>query len=142
MTDPAPASAHDLVKGPGPGSAWRVLVVEDDVLIRTDIEGTLDDGGFAVVGAPTDLKSAMAFVETRSRQIDCALIDVELGGHSCRPLVAAMEKLRIPYMLVTAHSEDTVRDMGYTGPVVEKPFTAPELSACLSNLVSRKPQEA
>ncbi|QFT98804.1 two-component response regulator [Roseovarius sp. THAF8] len=140
MTDPAPTSARDLAKAPG--SAWRVLVVEDDVLIRTDIEGTLDDGGFAVVGAPTDLKSAMTFVETRSRLIDCALIDVDLGGHSCRPLVAAMEKLRIPYLLVTAHSEDTVRDMGYTGPVVEKPFTARELSACLSNLVSRKPQEA
>lgn len=32
--------------------------------------------------------------------------------------------------------------MGYAGPVGEKPFKAPEVSACLTELVSCKPAEA
>lgn len=45
-------------------------------------------------------------------------------------------------LLVTAHSRDVVREMGYAGPVVEKPFKASDLSACLAELVSRKPEQA
>ncbi|MFN3211328.1 MAG: hypothetical protein ACE369_20505, partial [Roseovarius sp.] len=67
--------------------------------------------------------------------LDCALLDVDLGGKSCLPLAASLDAVRVPYLLVTAHCEAVVREMGFQAPVLEKPFRPGELSSRLAQLL-------
>ncbi|MGK7654040.1 response regulator [Roseovarius sp. B08] len=113
-----------------------MLVVEDDQFICEDIACTLTECGFSVAGTVQTLDAAMRFVKNRRGQFDCVLLDIDLGGQSCQPLAASLEALDLPYALVTAHSKDVVRDLGYRAPVIEKPFQNWRLSAELSNLVA------
>lgn len=127
---------------PGVGVPWRVLVVEDDPLIGEDIACTLDECGFSVVGRVQTLGDALRFVQDRSGQLDCVVLDIDLGGQSCQPLVASLETHKVPYALVTAHSPDVVHELGFRAPVIEKPFKTADLSMQLSGLFSQERQEA
>ncbi len=127
---------------PGHGVLRRVLVVEDDPLIGEDIACTLDECGFSVVGRVQTLGDAMRFVQDRAGQLDCVLLDIDLGGQSCQPLVASLETCKVPYALVTAHSRDVVHELGFRAPVIEKPFQAAHLSMQLSGLFSQERPEA
>lgn len=137
---PEPGEAASVL--PGMGALRRVLVVEDDDFISADIACTLDESGFNVAGTAQSLGAAMRFVRDNAGQFDCALLDVDLGGESCQPLAASLDGLNVPYLLVTAHSEDVVRELGFRAPVIEKPFQAVQLSNRLSGLFVREPQEA
>lgn len=100
---------------PGHGVLRRVLVVEDDPLIGEDIACTLDECGFSVVGRVQTLGDAMQFVQDRAGQLDCVVLDIDLGGQSCQPLVALLETQKVPYALITAHSRCGART-GVQGP--------------------------
>lgn len=127
---------------PGQGVLRRVLVVEDDPLIGEDIACTLDECGFSVVGRVQTLGDAMRFVQDRAGQLDCVVLDIDLGGQSCQSLVASLETQKVPYALVTAHSRDVVHELGFKAPVIEKPFQTAHLSTQLSGLFPQERPEA
>ena len=55
----------------------RVLVVEDEFLIATDIEKMLGDFGIEVVGPASSLQSALYLA--RTEDLDGAVLDVKSG---------------------------------------------------------------
>lgn len=117
-----------------PVAARKIFVVEDNELIGADMKCLLDEGGFDVVGWAHSAETALQFVERNAKQIDCVLLDIELSGQSCKPLADSLEELKLPYVLVTGHSEETVRKLGFRAPVIEKPFQNHELLERLSDV--------
>ena len=58
-----------------------VLVVEDDYLLAKEVASTLREHGAVVLGPVPDVARGRALL-TESRP-DCALLDINLKGHSC-----------------------------------------------------------
>jgi len=105
--------------------ALRVLVVEDELLIRWSIAETLADAGHTVIEAE-DGGTALARLRDASEPIDVVLLDYRLPDSNDLSLLANIRWLsQSPVILMTAYGTPEVwqgaHDLGvYT--VMNKPF--------------------
>jgi response regulator NasT len=117
----------------------RVLVAEDESLIRLDLVEMLREAGFDVVGEAEDGEQAVALA--RQHVPDVVLLDVKmpvLDGLSAAERISK-EKLGATVMLTAFSQTDLVeraRDAGAMAYVV-KPFTKADLLPAIEIAVSR-----
>jgi len=72
-----------------PGRPVRVVLAEDNVLLREGVAGLLERAGFEVVGQAGDAAALVSLV--RERHPDLAVVDIRMPpGHSTEGLGAAM----------------------------------------------------
>lgn len=119
--------------------APRVLIAEDEALIRLDLAEMLEEEGYAVVGQAEDGETAVALAE--SLQPDLVILDVKmprLDGIAAAQRVAAMRIA--PVVILTAFSQrdlvEQARDAGAMAYVV-KPFSINDLVPAIEMAVSR-----
>lgn len=119
--------------------ALRVLVVEDEPLIRLDIVETLQEAGYTVVGQAATGEEAIELAETC--EPDVVVADVKMPGMD--GITAAhriLEKRRCAVVMLTAFSQNELveraRDAGAMAYVV-KPFTPADLIPAIEIAVSR-----
>ena len=107
----------------------RVLVAEDETIIRLDLRGLLEGAGFEVCAEAKDGEEAVALA--RETQPDVALLDVKMprldGIEAARRI---LDERPIPIVMVTAYGEREVVsravDAGVFGYLV-KPFREQDL---------------
>jgi AmiR/NasT family two-component response regulator len=120
----------------------RVVVAEDEAIIRLDIVEMLTEAGYDVVGQAGDGEQAVALAE--EHKPDLVVMDIKmpiLDGISAAERIA---KARIaPVVLLTAFSQaelvERARDAGAMAYVV-KPFTSADLLPAVEIAVSRHQQ--
>jgi response regulator NasT len=124
------------------GKARRVVVAEDEALIRLDIVEMLREAGYDVVGEAGDGEQAVTLAE--QHRPDLVVMDVKmpvLDGISAAERIAAARVA--PVVLLTAFSQrelvERARDAGAMAYVV-KPFTSADLLPALEIAVSRHQQ--
>jgi PAS domain S-box-containing protein len=108
----------------------RILVVEDELIVAADIEGSLRDIGFEVVGTVGDAHQALAVVSREHP--DLVLIDIQLHGDPAG--LALAERIRsdwsIPVIFLTAYVKEEfmqrARAAGAYG-YLSKPFRIEDL---------------
>jgi len=100
--------------------AKRVLVVEDDVMIRMLIEDMLNDLGFAVAAEAAKVREALAAVQ--SIDIDVAILDVNLSGETTGPVAEALAERGTPFVFATGYGEHTLPEQFRNRPLLKKPF--------------------
>jgi response regulator NasT len=120
-------------------SARRVVVAEDEALIRLDIVEMLTDAGFDVVGQAGDGEEAVRLAE--EHRPDLVVMDIKmpiLDGISAAERIAGARIA--PVVLLTAFSQrelvERARDAGAMAYVV-KPFSAADLLPALEIALSR-----
>ena len=113
-----------------PRNRTRILVVEDDMLIATQIETTLTEAGFDVVGlAPTGEKAIDLAAKDPP---DLAVVDIRLAGHR-DGVDTALELFRshgIRCIFASAFSDDEARQRAAPAAPfgwLQKPYTMPSL---------------
>ena len=124
-------------KGKAPSAPLRILVAEDEAIIRLDLVEMLTDAGYQVVAEATNGLEAIAFAKEHLPEI--AILDVkmpELDG-----LSAAEQLIEIsPVLMLTAFSQrelvERARDAGAMAYVV-KPFSISDLVPAIEIAVSR-----
>jgi AmiR/NasT family two-component response regulator len=110
-------------------SEGRVVVVEDEALIRLDIVEMLTESGYEVVGQAGDGEAAIRVV--RQTRPDVVLMDVKmptLDGISAAEVLAT--EAIAPVVLLTAFSQSDLIERALTAGVqgyVVKPFTMADL---------------
>lgn len=120
----------------------RVVVAEDESLIRIDIVETLQDNGFEVVGEAADGEKAVALVE--ELKPDLVVMDVKmplLDGISAAEIIN--RKKLAPVVLLTAFSQrELVERAAEAGALayVVKPFTPSDLIPAIEVALSRYQQ--
>jgi response regulator NasT len=121
-------------------SAHRILVAEDETLIRMDLVEMLQEAGYEVVGAASDGSEAVSLAE--SLKPDLTILDVKmpvLDGISAAEKIIAMS----PVLMLTAFSQkdlvERARDAGAMAYVV-KPFTINDLVPAIEISISRHKQ--
>jgi two-component system, response regulator PdtaR len=79
----------------------RVLVVEDEPLIAMEVEATLLDGGFEVLGPAPSVGAALGLL--KADVPDCAVLDVSLRGELVTPVAELLVLLHVPFVLTSAY---------------------------------------
>ncbi|WP_370689225.1 response regulator [Phenylobacterium sp.] len=110
----------------------RVLVVEDEMMVSMLIEDMLSDLGCVVIGPAARLDEAIALAE--STQIDCAVLDVNLGGQPIFPLADILRAKGAPFAFATGYGDAGLRDVDKGSPVLQKPFRESDLARILGEL--------
>src|ERR1035441_5817508 len=77
----------------------RVLIVEDELMIRMLLEDMLDDLGFEVAASAGRLDEAVRLVN--DTEFDVAILDMNLNGQAVAPVVEVLEKRGLPYVFAT-----------------------------------------
>jgi serine/threonine-protein kinase PknK len=106
-----PASAEEAARGgahPEVAKRWRVVVAEDDVLLREGVASLLDRSGFEVVGQAGNGDELLELV--RERRPDLVLVDIRMPPtHSTEGLDAArVIRAEVPetgIVVLSAHVE-------------------------------------
>lgn len=80
----------------------RVLIVEDEALLAMELEFALLDEGAEVIGPALSLEAALRLIEA-GPAIDCALLDVDLGGRDVYPAAHLLAQKGIPIVFHTGH---------------------------------------
>lgn len=123
-----------------PGTpARRVVIAEDEALIRLDLAEMLQEEGYDVVGQAGDGERAIALAE--ELRPDLVVLDVKmpkLDGISAAQRIA--EQRIAPIVILTAFSQrelvERARDAGAMAYLV-KPFTKADLVPAVEMAVSR-----
>lgn len=119
---------------PRDGEALRVLIVEDDRIVASDLRATLERLGHGVSGPAQTGEAALALAE--KRRPDLALVDIRLSGamDGIALAIALRRQLGTPVVFLTGYSSESVyaraREASPAG-FLRKPFSDGELSACL-----------
>ncbi len=124
-------------KSTAPSAPLRILVAEDEAIIRLDLVEMLTEAGYQVVAEATNGLEAIAFA--KEHVPDIAILDVkmpEMDG-----ITAAEQIIEIsPVLMLTAFSQrelvERARDAGAMAYVV-KPFSISDLVPAIEIAVSR-----
>ncbi|WP_111720008.1 ANTAR domain-containing response regulator [Homoserinimonas sp. OAct 916] len=129
-------------KDPAPIAKRRVVVAEDESLIRLDIVEILRDNGFDVVGEAGDGETAVELA-TELRP-DLVVMDIKMPKLDGISAAERLTKARIaPVVLLTAFSQkDLVERATEAGALayVVKPFTPNDLLPAIEIALSRHAQ--
>ena len=110
----------------------RVLVVEDEMMVSMLIEDMLTDLGCQVVGPASRLDEAMELAATS--ELDCAVLDVNLGGQPIFPLADLLRERGRPFAFATGYGDAGLREVDRGTPVLQKPFREGDLARVLGEL--------
>ena len=110
----------------------RVLVVEDEMMVSMLIEDMLTDLGCTVVGPASRLDEAIELAKENG--LDCAVLDVNLGGQPIFPLADLLRETGRPFAFATGYGDAGLRDVDRGWPVLQKPFREGDLARVLGEL--------
>ena len=121
-------------------SRVRIVVAEDEALIRMDLVEMLGEAGYLVVAQASDGAEAIALVA--EHKPDLAILDVKMpildGISAAEEIIATC-----PVLMLTAFSQrelvDRARDAGVMAYVL-KPFTINDLVPAIEIAISRHTQ--
>ena len=124
--------------GPEPMST-RIVVADDEALIRMDVKEMLTTLGYVVVGEAGDGRSAVN--QARELRPDLVIMDIkmpELDGIDAARILT--EEAIAPVLLVTAYSDqdliERAKQAGVVGYIV-KPFLETDLSPAIEVSMAR-----
>ncbi|GHE89754.1 MULTISPECIES: ANTAR domain-containing response regulator [Streptomyces] len=136
---PQPADVSDDDKSHVPPLTTRVVIAEDEALIRLDLKEMLEEEGYTVVGEAGDGEQAVELA--REHKPDLVILDVKmpkLDGISAAEKIA--EESIAPVLMLTAFSQrdlvERARDAGAMAYLV-KPFSKTDVVPAIEMAVSR-----
>lgn len=121
-----PAPGGETAPRPRGLKGRRVLVVEDEAVLAMELTALLRAAGAEVVGPALSLHQGMALAGRET--FDCALLDVNLGGHNVSPLAELIRTKGSPYVLVTGYEAPGLDDQTI---VLRKPVEHEALIAAI-----------
>lgn len=116
----------------------RILVAEDESLIRLDIVETLIEAGYDVVANVGDGEEALAMAA--DHEPDLAILDVKMPKLDGISVAAKLQEMSIPVVMLTSFSDaDLVKSATEAGAMayVVKPFGAHDLLPAIQIALSR-----
>ena len=127
------------VSGEGMASAHKVLVAEDDSLIRMDLIEMLREEGYDVVGEAPNGQAAVELTESLGP--DLVIMDIKMPIRDGIDAATEIAQKRLaPVVMLTAFSQrdfiEKARDAGAMAYLV-KPFTKADLVPAIEVAVSR-----
>jgi len=115
----------------------RVLVVEDEYMIATDMAAALEEEGFAVVGPAATVARGRAL--SQDGKMDGAILDINLRGESVFPLADELSRDNVPFLFFTGYDTRVIPHRFADVPCFQKPFNAASLIGIVEKQLMRSP---
>jgi CheY-like chemotaxis protein len=113
-----------------PAGGKRVLVVEDELMIRMLLQDMLDDLGHTLAGEAGHIDEALALA--KQAEFDIAILDVNLAGQPILPVVEVLVARGLPFVFATGYGQRGVPEPYRKIPTLQKPFQAEALALALA----------
>lgn len=116
----------------------RVVVVEDEALIRMDVVATLQEAGYEIIGEGADGEEAVKLATELAP--DLVVMDIKMPKMDGITAAEKIAELKIPVVLLTAFSQtDLVTRAAEAGAMafVTKPFKPQDLLPAIQIALSR-----
>ena len=117
----------------------KILIVEDELLVRMFAVDALEDAGFQVEQAGT-AQEALSSVQQLGSELTALIIDLGLPDRTGDQLAAELRdaKVEVPILIASGRSEREIRDRFVNDPrigILVKPYTASMLIDALEQVV-------
>jgi CheY-like chemotaxis protein len=120
----------------GAQNGKRVLVVEDELMIRMLLEDMLGELGYTIAAEAARLDEALD--AAKNGQFDLAILDVNLNGQTIAPVAEALAARGTPFVFATGYGERGLPDAYRDRPTLKKPFQMDGLSKTIAIALAAK----
>ncbi len=115
--------------------AKRILVVEDELMIRMLLEDMLGELGYTVAAEAARLEEALD--AAKNADFDIAILDVNLNGQPISPVADALVARGMPFVFATGYGERGLPEPYRDRPTLKKPFQMDGLKQMLQIALDR-----
>jgi PAS domain S-box-containing protein len=137
-----PALGADPARPPGASlRGRRVLLVEDEPLIRLLMESAIARLGCTVVGPAGTLEEALRLATDEAGRLDAAVLDVNLHGQPSYKVAEALHAQGVKVVFVTGYG-DLPAHLAALGPLLRKPIEEGALASALHRVLAPTPAPA
>jgi CheY-like chemotaxis protein len=117
-----------------PMTSKRILVVEDEYLIRMLLEDMLSDLGYTIAAAVGTIAEASKVAA--SAEFDVAILDVNVDGQEIFPVADILASRSKPFVFVTGYGERSLPEPYRNRPTLQKPFQSDDLKKKLAAVLA------
>ena len=115
--------------------AKRILVVEDELMIRMLLEDMLGELGYTVAAEAARIEEALE--AAKNADFDISILDVNLNGQPISPVADALVARGMPFVFATGYGERGLPEPYRDRPTLKKPFQMDGLKQMLQTALDR-----
>lgn len=97
----------------------RLLIVEDDYFIATDLAHAAQELGLEVIGPAGSVADALRLIQ--ANELHGAVLDIHLGRERVFPVADALSARGVPFIFVTGYDPVDIPEAYAATPRCEKP---------------------
>ncbi|WP_458098268.1 hypothetical protein [Roseomonas sp. WA12] len=107
-----------------PTHRFRVLVVEDEWLIASEVADCLEEAGLEVLGPVPTVAGALRLIEIARADggIAAAVLDFSLNGSPVTPVADALTAIGVPFFYASGYPAGFLPGFHVAAPLLVKPF--------------------
>ncbi len=135
------AGETDAMADKLPLNGCLILVVEDEPIIGLDVAMSLEQAGAVILGPfPTAAKALEAIDAIATGfSLDSAVLDVNLGDHTCEAVAKKLATLSIPFVFHTGNIPvDGQMIGGIDAPIISKLSQPKTLVDCVVGCICKQ----
>jgi CheY-like chemotaxis protein len=117
----------------GPMPNARLLIVEDEYLIRLLLEDMLVELGCSIAAVASNLDEGKQVAQTA--EIDLAILDVNIDGQQIFPVADILRSRKVPFIFITGYGARGLPENYRDTPTLQKPFQMHDLKATLDRVL-------
>jgi len=108
----------------------KLLIVEDNFLAAEALSDAVKACGYDVAGTVGHVQTAFRFL--RNRDVDGAIVDIDLHGEMSFPVCEELQRLNVPFFFLTVHQSSVVPQPFCKHRLLNKPVATDALKAALA----------
>jgi CheY-like chemotaxis protein len=123
------------IRAPMSLTTIRVLLVEDEVMIRMLVADMLAELGHSVAAEAGEIGEAIRLAQ--STEFDLAILDVNVNGKVISPVAELIQARNRPFIFATGYGSSGLPEDYRDRPALQKPFQIETLGRMIDTALKR-----